>query len=977
MSTAPLEAGPRAGSITPDPDQRQVLDHKHGSLLVTGPPGSGKTWLLRERFARLVEGGADPERVALFTLHRRAARDGREALVRRLGRSLADLPVFTVHGFAFRVVARRFDDLGYSEPPAVLSAPEQYALVRRLLSEERPEDWPRFAALLRVRGFAEQVADFLLRAQERLLDPDALDGLVGRSSKEEYQEVARFYRRYLEEQRRAGRVDFAGLLRDTVRLLERDLSDAEAFAHVLADDYQDATPAAEGILRALGRAAQSVVVAADPAGHVFSYRGGTAEPLSRLGETLPGLRRMDLATLHREAASPTVLRVLAEPEAPPGDGDWGIEAHVFAHPGEEADAAAHALLRWRVDRDVPWEDTAVVLRRYGTYLTALRHALARHGIPHVVVAEAAAIATEPANRPVIDLFRYACRADRREDLLERLLLSPIVGIDPHALRDLRRQAAMRGCSLLELVEGRDRDLSPELLESVDRFRSVVPGLAERAPDEAFFWLWTEVPHYRELVASDERSRDLDALAALGEVLANFVERRPGATLSDYLDTLEAAEFGADPWTPPEERHPHAVRILSAHQSHGMEFDSVIVLGCLEGEFPSLGSIERLVDLDRLVTPASPVERLRRRLAEERALFRLAVSRARRRTVLMASHSESSRNPRSPSRFAGRLGLRWTTQEEAPQAASLLTMESDLRRRLADSQAPRPDRVAALAGLARVGAEPAAWWGGRDWTDPGSPLHEGEIRTSYSRLSTMENCGLQYLYAAEMGLDPERSHNMWLGSRIHDLIDRVHKGELPRQERALLDELARRWQPNVFWSKALERQRRRDAERMIRQWVRDGSLGEVLASEADFRFPIDGAVVRGKIDAVFRMGADRTRVVDFKTSRSQPAKADVAESLQLGTYYLAMRRVPELAGLGEPDVLEFGYLFLEGTDEGYKHFAMRPDKVPDFERRVEATLLTLLERVRKEEFAPSPEADCTFCSFKPICPLWPEGAEVRT
>ncbi|HJV05056.1 MAG TPA: UvrD-helicase domain-containing protein, partial [Actinomycetota bacterium] len=71
MSTAPLEAGPRAGSITPDPDQAQVLDHQAGSLLAEGPPGSGKTWLLRERFARLVESRADPERVALFTLHRR------------------------------------------------------------------------------------------------------------------------------------------------------------------------------------------------------------------------------------------------------------------------------------------------------------------------------------------------------------------------------------------------------------------------------------------------------------------------------------------------------------------------------------------------------------------------------------------------------------------------------------------------------------------------------------------------------------------------------------------------------------------------------------------------------------------------------------------------------------------------------------------------------------------------------------------
>jgi superfamily I DNA/RNA helicase/RecB family exonuclease len=977
MSTAPLEAGPRAGSFSPDPDQKEVLEHRRGSLLVTGPPGSGKTRVLRERFARLVEDGADPERVGLFVLHRRAARDGREALVRRLGRSLADLPVFTVHGFAFRVIARRFDDLGYPEPPTIVSAPEQYAAVRRLLADEPPEAWPRFGSLLHVRGFAEQVADFILRAQERLLDPEALDTVVDRSGEEEYGEVAQFYRRYLEEQKRDGRLDFAGLLRETVGLLERDLSEAEAFDHVLVDDYQDATPAAEAILRSLGRAAESVVVVADPDAHVFSYRGGTLEPLGRLGETLPGLGRLELTSLHREAASAKALRVLADPDASPGDEASSIEAHVFAHPGEEADAAAHTLLRWRVDGDVPWEEMAVVLRRYGSYLTALRHALARHEIPYVVVAEASAIATEPANRPVIDLFRYACRPDRREDLLERLLLSPVVGIDPHALRELRRHAAMRGVTLVELVEGRDRELPPALLEPVERFRALTPGLAERAPDDAFFWLWTEVPHYRELVASDERSRDLDALAALGEVLSNFVERRPDATLADYLDTLEAAEFGADPWTPPEERHPHAVRVLSAHQAHGMEFDSVIVLGCLEGEFPSLGAMERLVDLDRVLAPASPVERLRRRLAEERALFRLAISRARRRTVLMASHSQSSRNPRTPSRFAARLGLEWGGLTEPPEAASLRTMEADLRRKLSDTRSPGSMRLAALAGLSRVGAEPAGWWGGRDWTDPGSPLHEGEIVTSFSRLSTMENCGLQYLYASEMGLDPERSHNMWLGSLIHDLIDRVHKGELAMKEEALLEELDRRWRTDVFWSRALERQRRRDAEKMIRQWVRDGSIGEVLDSEAEFRFPLDGAVVRGKIDAIYRVLPDRTRVVDYKTSRSQPTKLEVQESLQLGTYYLAMRRVPELAELGEPDVLEFGYLFLEGTDEGYKHFAMKPDRTPDFERRVEATLLSLLERVRGESYAPSPEADCTFCSFKPICPLWPQGAEVRT
>src|SRR4029450_8336301 len=117
-----------ASPFSPDPAQTQVLEHQGGALLVVGGAGTGKTAVLRERFARLIEDGAEPERGALVVGSRRARADARAALLARLRASLPGLRVLTVHGLALALLKER-----EGEPPEVLSAAEQFAKVRELL----------------------------------------------------------------------------------------------------------------------------------------------------------------------------------------------------------------------------------------------------------------------------------------------------------------------------------------------------------------------------------------------------------------------------------------------------------------------------------------------------------------------------------------------------------------------------------------------------------------------------------------------------------------------------------------------------------------------------------------------------------------------------------------------------------------------------------------------------------------------------
>src|SRR5947209_7104216 len=117
----------------PDDAQSRVLDHVRGPLLVTGAAGTGKTVVLRERLARLIEGGADPERVVLVVGSRHARSVARRAMMDRLRASLPGLRILTAHGLAYQMVSAHKASLGYDAPPEVLSAADQFAKVRELL----------------------------------------------------------------------------------------------------------------------------------------------------------------------------------------------------------------------------------------------------------------------------------------------------------------------------------------------------------------------------------------------------------------------------------------------------------------------------------------------------------------------------------------------------------------------------------------------------------------------------------------------------------------------------------------------------------------------------------------------------------------------------------------------------------------------------------------------------------------------------
>src|SRR5213592_4142987 len=392
-----------AGSLfSPDDAQTRVLDHSRGALLVIGGAGTGKTAVLRERFARLIEAGAEPERVALVVGSRRARDDARATLLARLHVSLPGLRVLTFHGLALALLKER-----EGEPPEVLSAPEQFAKVRELLLAQDVRAWPAYGGLLALRGFADEVRQLLSRMQESLRTPEELSSAAAAAGLGGWEELARFAAEFLGVLDAANQVDFAGLLQ---RAALAATEGPPLFDHILVDDYQDTTLAAEAILR--GLAAPDLIVAADPDAHVFSFQGTTRLPLDRFAtEAFPGAERIRLTTRHRSVSEPSV------------------EAWIAPHTSEEHAAVARELRRLHVEEGVAWSDLAVVVRRQGAHVGNLLRALDDAQVPRVVPEGRLSLGAAPSTHPYVLALRWlVAGGPERDELVEPLLTSDVIGL---------------------------------------------------------------------------------------------------------------------------------------------------------------------------------------------------------------------------------------------------------------------------------------------------------------------------------------------------------------------------------------------------------------------------------------------------------------------------------------------------------------------------------------------------------------------
>lgn len=1061
-------AGP-ARAVPPvlDEQQRRVVEHAGGPMLVLAGPGTGKTTTIVEAVVDRIENrGTDPERVLVLTFSRKAAGELRERITGRLHRTTRTPLALTFHSYAYALLRR--DAVLNEEPaPRLLSGPEQLLEVRRLLEGELADgarDWPeRLRAALATRGFAEELRDFTLRAVERQYIAEDLIALGRMRGRDDWPAIGGFMDRYVDRFALdpVPTYDYgelihmaAGMLADEeVRIREQDAYDV-----VFVDEYQDTDPAQEALLHHLAGGGRDLVVVGDPDQSIYGFRGADVRGIQEFpnrfltldGDPAPVValrtcRRMgpEILTASRRIARrlPAGTAGAAEHRAlqpveelddgevraassrggdPPGPPDE-VRAVIADSESQESALVADELRRAHLLDGVPWSRMAVLVRSAVRQVPVLRRALAQAGVPVVVAGDEVPLIGEPAVRPFLILLRAALKKGYLDEVVaEDLLTGPLGGADALAMRRLKR--ALRD---LEELSGGQRPLGELLIAAVDDPRELILVHEKvRAPAERIahlvdvarrsvhdggnaenvLWaVWQESGQADVLLGQSIKGgtrgaaadRDLDAVVALFDHAARFVDRLPQAGPELFVDNIASQEIAGDTLA---EQAPEgeAVRILTAHRSKGLEWDVVVVAGVQEGVWPDVRLRGSLLGVEEMVEHAAGSEpdgdaaagasMAAKMLDEERRLFYVAVTRARKRLVVTAVGGDDTEE--RPSRFLNELlpgAIEQSQLDEKTRWLSLSALVADVRSAVADPSRPEPLRRAAAGHLARLaragvrGAKPENWYAITALSDAGPAFTEDEqITISPSQVEAFTTCGLRWLLASAVGAQ-EGGPNEYstMGKVIHavaemagadDGVSEVHVAER-------LDEI---WNDLEFRSSWYSEKQREQATRMVDRfltWHRDNP-NEVVALEESFKVDLGRVVIKGRIDRAERDEQGRAVIIDVKTSSTAVPKDDLARHPQLGVYqYAVMLGAFERHGLIEPGgakLVQVGKAAFTAKAREQEQPPPAEDEDPDWPKKLIEVVAT---GMAGDVFQARANDKCRTCPVRSCCPVHDEGGQV--
>ncbi len=950
-------------------NQKKAVTHGAGPLMIIAGAGTGKTQVITQRIAWLVEKKlARPSEIVALTFTEKAANEMSERLEKLIGHHAIAVTCSTFHGFCQQLISQYGLEIGVTPGAPLLSEVQLWLLMHRefdrfTLDYFKPRGNPTkfLRALIKhiLRAKDENISVVAYRefAENFVLNAGEIDGPQSEDARR-FTELAEAYATYQKIMEERGVMDFGDLLLHANTLV-RERASVRArlqgrIKYIVVDEFQDTNMAQYDLVRALLGSAHNITVVGDDDQAIYKFRGASVDNIFQFRTHFRDRTEVFLTENYRsrqeilDAAyrliqnnNPDRLEAL-EPGAKQLHAATGVgsvvEAEQFSSGREEVAWVAEKIVS-AIASGTPAHEIAV-LARASSHLEDIAAALRRARVPYLIAQTDGLLKT----RVVIDMLAMLRAALERHNsnAWYHLAVSRISGVAPAALVDCIAHARHKNVPLARVVLG---DFPPELSEDVrgaflaltTKIKLEPEFLRANKASVLLYQLLEQSGYFGVLVRAIEAgdgaaAADMPLINQFLEFVAEWETHHGSATPYDFLADcdrlLELGEEGGQSGDNGAAAH-GAVQLLTIHASKGLEFCEVFVVSAIEGRFPGTqraNGIELPADLVH-----EKISSEDHHTQEERRLAYVAFTRAKERLhISCAKKYSSSENARvrKPSRFI------FETGHELHENIS----ETD------DGVLVAPSYVL-----------------------PVVPPQNTNEEFSFTQLKSFQNCPYQYWFAHVLKLPVRAKWTMNFGKSIHAALE--HWYELLREQTAveqnipppekLIEILHRDWISDGYPSQHMHDEKKCEAETMLRAYYRQNETHWHIPAyiEQRFRIAIGGEIIKGSIDRIDLLSDGSVELIDYKTGAPKSSEdLKFEDKEQLLIYELAAERQLGL----KASLLSYHYV-QENTKAS---FVSKPKDLEKIENFVTETAA----EIRTGHFPAKPSSfTCKNCDFKDICP----------
>ena len=645
--------------------QRAAVEYIDGPSLVIAGAGSGKTRVLTNKIAYLLDHGYEPWSILALTFTNKAANEMKERIALQVGKERARcLWMGTFHSVFSRILRAEAGAIGFTSDFTIYDASDSKSLIKAIIGEMHLDEKVYKPSSVQCR---------ISNAKNRLLSPDAYasssDIRMG-DMEAKVPEIHRIYRCYWDRCRQSNAMDFDDLLFYTYLLFQNnhELCDRYAvrFRFVLVDEYQDTNYAQHKIVQQLTEKYRHICVVGDDAQSIYSFRGANIDNILSFTDMYKEARLFKLERNYRstqtivDATNSLIVKnrlqirknIFSEKEV--GD---KIEVQSAYSDVEEAEIVANRVAKMHIRDNSAYSDFAI-LYRTNAQSRVFEEAFRKRSIPYRIYGGLSFYQRKEI-KDIIAYFRLAVNPDD-EEALKRVINYPARGIGNTTLGKIIAAASENNVSLWKVLNeplAYNLNVNKGTHAKLQGFRDLVAGFIEQVSQKDASELGRDIVRQSGILGDIYQDRSPENLSRQENIdemmngMRDFCETRreegnEHVLLTDYLSEVSLL---SDQDEEKDDSIPK-VTLMTVHSAKGLEFPNVFVVGMEDGLFPSTVSGES-----------------QRQLEEERRLFYVAITRAEERCFLSYAKSRYRYGKMEfsvPSRFLKDIDMRYLNVAQA-------------------------------------------------------------------------------------------------------------------------------------------------------------------------------------------------------------------------------------------------------------------------------------------------------------------------